>query len=216
MRCLSLLFLAMVGAAPNLWSRESAGNNTGCQRRDAYAADERAKVKPALIPLPPGAVIPEGWLRDWALDASHGITGHLDEYSATFGEAWRGHAFPARGANPDGTGWPLEQSSYWLDGAGRLAYILGDQELIAKVSKRLDIVVNGVLHGGDSFLYWRPKSVLNDEFESWAHSHMGRALVAYYQATGKPEVLAALIKVYGELLGGVTQGQINLLHGAAT
>jgi uncharacterized protein len=168
---------------------------------DIYSTAAAAKVKPAFVPLAPGAVSPRGWLRDWAVDAANGITGHLDEYSATFGEAWKGRPFTARGAYPDGTGWPLEQSSYWLDGAVRLAYILNDKALIQKVSQRLDRVVDGVLNGGESFIYWRPKSALSmghSDFNSWAHSHMGRALVAYYQATGDPRILKALVKVYRE------------------
>src|ERR1017187_6892177 len=154
------------------------------------------KVKPAFVPLPPGAVSPKGWLRDWAVDAAQGITGHLDEYSTTFHEAWKGYPFVARGAHPDGTGWPLEQSSYWLDGAVRLAYMLNDADLIKKVKERLDIVVTGVLKGGESFIYWRPKDVLTDTFNNWAHSHMGRALVAYYEASGDPKVLEAIVKGY--------------------
>jgi uncharacterized protein len=166
---------------------------------DVRSTTGTAKIKPVFVPLPPGAVSPKGWLRDWALDAANGITGHLDEYSATFGEAWKGHPFSARGARPDGTGWPLEQSSYWLDGAVRLAYILDDKALIQKVSKRLDMVVSGVLDGGETFIYWRPKSALStgrSDFNSLAHSHMGRALVAYYQATGDARILKALVKVY--------------------
>jgi hypothetical protein len=165
------------------------------------------KSPPVFVPLTPGAVTPEGWLRDWATDAAHGITGHLDEYSATFGEAWKAKGFEARGARPDGTGWPLEQSSYWLDGAVRLAYILNDTALINKVSERLNLVVDGVLNGGESFIYWKKNSeVLQDttkvtagpdfNFNNWAHSHMGRALVAYYQATGDKRILDALVKVY--------------------
>jgi hypothetical protein len=38
----------------------------------------------------------------------------------------------------------------------------------------------------------------NNEFNNWAHSHIGRALVAYYEASGKPRVLEALTKVYRE------------------
>ena len=160
------------------------------------------KVTPRFIPLLPGAVQPEGWIRDWAKDAASGITGHLDEYSPTFGEAWKGYGFKARGATANGGGWPLEQCSYWLDGAIRLGYILKDSALIKKASSRLDTVVAGVLRGGETFIYWLPKKALVDstqgwvEFNSWAHSHMGRALVAYYQATGKEKVLQALTKVY--------------------
>ncbi len=160
------------------------------------------KVSPVFVPLVPGAVTPEGWIRDWAKDAAKGIIGHLDEYSPTFGEAWKGYGFKARGAKPDGGGWPLEQCSYWLDGAVRLGYILKDSALIKKTSARLDNVVNGVLKGGETFVYWLPKKMMIDstqgwaEFNSWAHSHMGRALVAYYQASGDPRILQALTKVY--------------------
>jgi len=133
--------------------------------------------KPAFVPLPAGAV------RAQRVGCESGpwkprkrTTGHLDEYSATYGEACA--RFEAWGANQDGTGWPLEQSSYWLHGAVRLAYILNDKNLISKVRKCLDLVVDGVLNGGESFIYWRPQSVLADHFNSWAHSHMGRALVA--------------------------------------
>jgi hypothetical protein len=166
------------------------------RRLGTYSKGEAIRVKLAFVSLPPGAVSPAGWLKDWAGDALNGITGHLDEYSRVYAEAWKGYAFEARGAMPDGTGWPLEQSSYWLDGAVRLAWILGDEPLKQKVRKRLDRVVAGVLDGGASFIYWRPQSSVEDQFNSWAHSHMGRALVAYYQATGDPRVLEALVKVY--------------------
>ena len=33
---------------------------------------------PAFIPLPPGAVEPAGWLRDWCLSAAAGYTGPMD------------------------------------------------------------------------------------------------------------------------------------------
>ncbi len=109
-------------------------------------------VKPAFTPLPPGAIEPAGWLRDWALAARNGITGHLDEWSPTYRDAWKG---VQPGAPGDGTGWPLEQCSYWLDGALRLGYVLHDDALIKKVTDRLNLVVNGVNNGGNSFIYWK-------------------------------------------------------------
>jgi hypothetical protein len=168
------------------------------QKKNTLATAKEAEVKLGFFPLYPGAVKPGGWIRDWATSALSGITGHLDEWDPAFGEAWKGKGFQARGANAeDGTGWPLEQCGYWLDGAVRLAYIMNDTALINKVSKRLDLVVEGVLHGGESLIFWKPKTLVEqDGFNNWAHSHMGRALVAYYQATGKQSVLDALIKVY--------------------
>lgn len=159
-------------------------------------SSENAADRNSFSVLAPGAVEPRGWLLDWARAAADGITGHLDEYSTTFSEAWKGYGFEARGANPDGTGWPLEQCSYWLDGAIRLAYQLGDKKLLEKIQTRLDLVVNGVLKGGPSFIYWRPESAVNNQFNSWAHSHMGRALVAYYLASRDQRVLDALVAAY--------------------
>ncbi|GHV64610.1 hypothetical protein FACS1894199_03270 [Bacteroidia bacterium] len=168
-------------------------------KRDFLINDTSLKVKPAFIPLPAGAIYPQGWIKDEAILASQGITGHLDEWSATYGMAWKGVGFEARGTDPKtGMGWSLEQASYWLDGAVRLAYILNDTVLINKISSRLDMVVDGVLNGGKSFIYWQDVDFRNSGFNNWAHSHMGRALVAYYESTGNPRILEALTKVYGQ------------------
>ena len=156
-------------------------------------------VKPAFLPLPIGAVQPQGWLRDWAQSARHGITGHLDEWHPTFADGWKGIPIKAPGADADGTGWPIEQSAYWLDGAIRLGLVLHDDALVKKIRARLDPVVEGVnkAESGTSLIYWK-KGYKPQGFDSWAHSQMGRALVALYQGTGDKRVLDALVKVYAE------------------
>jgi hypothetical protein len=154
-------------------------------------------VKPVFLPLPIGSVQPQGWLRDWAQSAREGITGHLDEWHPTFADGWKGIPIKSTGANAEGTGWPIEQSAYWLDGALRLGLVLHDEALIKKIRARLDPVVDGVNKAefGTSFIYWR-KGYKPHGFDSWAHSQMGRALVALYQGTSDKRVLEALVKVY--------------------
>ena len=194
---LSLFFLLSSLCACNSANSPDNRDTVFLNKRDFIISDTSIKVKPAFISLPAGAVYPLGWINDWATAAADGITGHLDEWSVTYEMAWKGVGFKARGADPKtGTGWPLEQCSYWLDGAVRLAYILGDSALIRKVTGRLDMVVNGVLNGGKSFVYWQDMDYRNSSFNNWAHSHIGRALVAYYEATGAPRILEALRKVY--------------------
>ena len=92
-------------------------------------------IKPVFLPLPPGSVEPSGWLRDWAMAARDGITGHLDEYHPTFADAWKGIRIREGNAiSPDGTtGGPLEQCAYWFDGALRLGLVLHDEALIRKI-----------------------------------------------------------------------------------
>jgi len=170
-------------------------------KRDFIYTDSAIEVKPHFVSLPAGAVRPAGWVRDWAEAAANGITGHLDEWDPVYGMGWKGVGIQAVGADPsNGTGWPLEQCSYWLDGAVRLAYILQDSALIHKITERLDGVVNGVLENdGKSFVWWvKDLDFRNSNFNCWAHSHLGRALVAYYEATANPLILQALTKVYGQ------------------
>lgn len=194
---------AVAGAAGDpLHSADQAITPRGVFERVA-----RPLIKSCLVPLPPGAVEPHGWLRDWAESAANGVTGHLDEYHPVFADAWKGVAVKAPNAEADGTGWPLEQSSYWLDGLVRLGYILHDEKLIKKAKERLDLVVDGVNTNGTSFIYWQTKPPA--AFNSWAHSHMGRALVAYYQATGDKRILAALTIAYGNY--AVPMGSLDLV-----
>ena len=169
----------------------------------------------ALVPLRPGAVEPAGWLRDWAQAAREGITGHLDERHPTFADGWKGIPVKANGASPDGTGWPLEQSAYWLDGAIRLGFVLHDDALIAKIRARLDPVVEGVNRAdfGTSFIYWK-KGFKPSGFDSWAHSQMGRALLALYQGSGDQRVLDALVKVYADY--PTNMGEVRLDGGGVT
>jgi hypothetical protein len=164
-----------------------------------YERAARPAVPSALLPLPPGAVEPAGWLRDWALSARHGLTGHLDEYQVTFRDGWKGVPVDVPGNKLDGTGWPLEQCAYWLDGALRLGFVLHDEALIKKIRARLDPIVDGVnrVPFGTSLVYWKP-SYKPAGFDSWGHSQMGRALVALYQASGEKRVLDALVKVYAD------------------
>ncbi|MCX5677107.1 MAG: hypothetical protein NTX87_19130, partial [Planctomycetota bacterium] len=142
-----------------------------------YPRAAEPMVKPALVALPPGAVEPAGWLRDWALAARDGITGKLDERHATFRDGWKGIRINSTGAEADGTGWPIEQCAYWLDGALRLGLVLHDEPLLRRIKARLDPIVDGVNGGSKSFIYWK-KEMRPQGFNGWAHSHMGRALVA--------------------------------------
>ncbi len=67
---------------------------------------------------------------------------------------------------------------------------------MSKAAARLNLVVDGVNRGGSSFLYWKKDKPQG--FNSWAHSQMGRALVAWYQATGQQRILDALVRAYCE------------------
>ena len=128
--------------------------------------------------------------------AGKGITGHLDEYHAVFHDAWKGTPVAAPAAAADGTGWPLEQCAYWLNGLVELGFVLHDDALVQKATRRLTLVVDGVNRGGTSLIYWKKERPQG--FNLWAQSQMGRALVAWYAATGQQRILDALVRAYAD------------------
>ncbi len=87
----------------------------------AYSGELRA--------LPPGAVRPDGWLREYLEKQAAELGSKLPQISWPFsadywateqeGESW----------------WPWEQKAYWVDGATRLALVLQDEGLMAQVGK---------------------------------------------------------------------------------
>jgi hypothetical protein len=173
----------------------------GCSD-DAQTATPRVPV--AFTPLPPGAIEPRGWLRDWAVAARDGITGHLDERSPIFQHCWGGYGFKGINVTEDGLFAPLEQGGYWLDGLVRLALVLHDEGLLNKARSRLDPVVDGVLRSRTTLVWWKDRNTVDSSvnwltaFNCWAHSHMARAMLAYYEGTGDPRVLEALRIAYSE------------------
>ncbi|MBP3482719.1 MAG: glycoside hydrolase family 127 protein [Alistipes sp.] len=171
------------------------------QRRKASTENKELKA-PEYIPFSLGAIKPEGWLKEWADMAADGITGHLDERNVTFEKGWTGEIFTGRGIRKDATGWPLEQCAYWLDGAVRLAWLTDNKPLQEKTRRRMNIIVDSILSSPrEAFVYWTDAPVDSVEvkqhrFNNWACSHMARAMLGYYQATGDGKVVEALLKGY--------------------
>ncbi|MDG3006278.1 beta-L-arabinofuranosidase domain-containing protein [Paludisphaera mucosa] len=176
-------------------------------KRPIYGRPFEAKKRPALLPLPPGAVEPAGWLRDWCIAARDGYTGHMDDYDVAFRQAW------AADFRQKGEGlywykgaWPYEGGGYWFDGLARLGLALHDDALIGQAKARLDPVLNNMNDRGLLFLWWLDRSDPGDRaavkaalegWPLWTCGLLGRALSGYYAGTGDRRVLDAMIQAYG-------------------
>ncbi|MFH1268551.1 MAG: beta-L-arabinofuranosidase domain-containing protein, partial [Planctomycetota bacterium] len=166
-----------------------------------YGRPFEPPTRRALIPLPPGAVEPEGWLRDWCLAARDGYTGHMDEYHVEFQRAWAAdHTMTGdRLAWPKGA-WPYEGGGYWFDGLVRLGYVLHDDALVQQAKRRLDVVVTHMNADGILFLWWLNKNNPEDAkaitcdggWPIWACGLLGRGMAAYHAGSGDPRVLQTL------------------------
>ena len=144
---LAILSLTMRGVAEEAANPKAAKAN--------YARPFEPPTRPALIPLPPGAIEPQGWLRDWCLTARDGYTGHMDDVAVAFKQAWAAD-YKMTGDRlfwPNG-GWPYEGGGYWFDGLVRLGYALHDESLVDQAKARLGAVIDNISDKGFSFLWW--------------------------------------------------------------
>ncbi|MBU4461371.1 MAG: glycoside hydrolase family 127 protein, partial [Verrucomicrobia bacterium] len=172
-----------------------------------YARPFEPPTRPAFLELPPGAVEPRGWLRDWCLAARSGFTGHMDEYDAEFRRAWAAdHTMTGERLNWPKGGWPYEGGGYWFDGLGRLGFALHDEELIRQAKGRLDVVVSRMNPDGILFFWWLDKnnpddvkgSAVDHAWPLWASGLLGRAMTGYYAGSEDRRVLDALETAYGD------------------
>jgi uncharacterized protein len=176
-----------------------------------YGRPFEPPTRASFIPLPPGEIQPQRWLRDWCLTARDGYTGHMDEFHPDFGKAWAADyrmtgdqlSYWDKGA------WPYEGGGYWFEGLVRLGYALHDDLLIHQANTRLGVVVSNMNENSILFMWWldrnNPEHVQAaakaaggeaQEWPIWANGLLGRALAAYYAGSGDKQALRAMEMAY--------------------
>lgn len=188
-----------------------------------YARPFEPSTRPALIPLPPGAVEPAGWLRDWCLAARDGFTGHMDEYDDEFKRAWApDHKMTGDGLLWHKGAWPYEGGGYWFDGLARLGFALHDEGMIQQAKRRLYAVADHMNTDGLLFLWWLDRdnpdhrkavSAALEGWPLWACGLLGRAITGFYAGSGDEHILEALEKAYSgdpDCLRSITGNVSNL------
>ena len=136
----------------------------------------RPPLQPAaFLPLPLGAVRPQGWLLDQLKVQANGLTGHIDEFWPDLGlqSGWLGGA---------GEAW--ERGPYYCDGLVPLAYLLDDPGLIAKANKWISWTLQSTQPNGQ----FGPQR--NNDW--WPRMVMLKALTSYYEATADRRVIALM------------------------
>ena len=172
-----------------------------------YARPFEPPTRPAFLPLPPGAIEPAGWLRDWCVAARDGFTGHMDEYDDEFKRAWApDHRMTGEGLFWYKGAWPYEGGGYWFDGLARLGFALHDEALIQQAKRRLYAVADPMNTNGLLFLWWLDRNQPGDRnavnaalegWPLWACGLLGRAMTGYYAGSRDPRILEALEQAYG-------------------
>ena len=140
---------------------------------------------------------PRGWLRRQLEIQAEGLSGNLDKiWPDIRNSAWTGG---------DKEGW--ERVPYWLDGFIPLAYLLEDEDMIARAKKYIDAIIASQKPDG-----WICPCADDERkaYDTWALQLISKTLTVYYQCSGDeriPEVIYNVLKNYHNMLKG---GEITL------
>ena len=147
----------------------------------------------------PKEIKPTGWLYRQLKIQAEGLSGNLDKMWPDIRDsAWIGG---------DCEGW--ERVPYWLDGFIPLAYLLQDEDMIARAKKYIDAIISRQQADG----WICPCSEEEKEsYDTWAIQLIAKVLTVYYQCSGDtriPQVLYKTLKNYYQLL---KDGRIRLFR----
>ena len=137
---------------------------------------------------------PEGWLRRQLEIQAESLSGNLDKvWRDVRDSAWIGG---------DAEGW--ERVPYWLDGFIPLAYLLENEDMIARAKKYIDAILSYQKESG-----WICPCSEEEipTYDSWAVQLISKVLVVYYECSRDeriPDVLYRVMKNYHTLLSSGT------------
>ena len=154
-----------------------------------YVGNRPPLVPAQFLALPPGAVSPRGWLREFLNRQRDGLCGHLGEISA-----WLQKADNAW-LSPDGKGqYGWEELPYWLKGYIQLAYIFHDPKMIAESQ----VWIEGAIHSQRADGDFGPDQKFDDDGsrDFWANMLMLFCLQTYYEHAPDPRVLDMMTKYF--------------------
>jgi len=141
----------------------------------------------ALLKLPVGSIVPQGWLGKYLELQKDGLTGHLGEISAWLSKknnAW---------LSTDGKGeYGWEEVPYWLKGYANLGYILKDPKIIAESKIWLEAAIKSQRPDG----YFGPLILRNNKPDLWGNMIMLWCLQSYYEYSGDQRVLTLMTNYF--------------------
>ncbi len=124
---------------------------------------------------------PQGWLRDQLRVQADGLSGHLDKVWPDVRDSkWIGGARD---------GW--ERMPYWLDGFVPLAFLLQDEDMMARARKYIDIIISRQEEDG-----WICPCAIEERngYDLWSGFLMAKVLAQYADYTDDPKVEEALYR----------------------
>ena len=143
--------------------------------------------------FPLGSIRAEGFLKDQMLIGKDGMAGHLYEIEPEmiYYPFVDKRPVPAWGSG-DQSGWGAEISGNYWAGYIAFAYILNDPEMIAIAEEWVNKVLKNQRADGYLGTYFEEDADIYEDFNAWGTNCGMRALLAFYEATGRQDVLDAV------------------------
>lgn len=145
--------------------------------------------------FPLGTIQAQGFLKDQMLRGKDGMAGHLyelepgmimDPYiNRTSVDSWSGH---------DQLGWGAEISGNYWSGYIQYAYTLNDKEMIDIATDWVNKMLTKQREDGYLGTYDTPDANVYEDYNAWGTFCVMRGLIAFYEVTGRKDVLDAIHK----------------------
>ncbi len=134
----------------------------------------------AFVPLPLGALRPEGWLRRELALQNSGLAGHLqDFYAGVANSTWLGG---------NDKGYSEEAFVYWLRGTVGAAHLLNDSRLLQNVGAAFDYILGHQTASG----WLGPDDAPASGNQLWPRFLLTAALEQHLEGAGDARVVPAL------------------------
>ena len=154
---------------------------------------------------PLGAIQARGFLQEQMLRGKNGICGHLHELEPKMiADPFINRTPVPAWAKGNQEGWGAEISGNYWTSYIQYAYTLNDPEMIKTASQWVNAMIKKQRADGYLGTYCDETSDPFDDYNAWGTASAMRGLLAFYEVTGRKDVLEA---VYRCMLWFVSTGQ---------
>jgi len=178
---------------------------------NSFYSGNRPPLEPSrFVPLPTGAIVPNGWLLTILKRQADGLSGHLEEISSWLRKT--DNSWLNKEGKPGQKGW--EEVPYWLRGYIELAYLLKDLKMIEESKFWIEAAINTQRPNGDFGPDLQlPQHARPDPMhpggirDFWPNMVMLFCLESYYDQTRDPRVPELMTRYFAYQLS-LPDGQL--------
>ena len=144
--------------------------------------------------FPLGTIKAEGFLKEQLLIGKDGMAGHLYELEPEMiRDPYINKSYVKRWGPSIQSGWGAEISGNYWSGYIQHAFTLGDEEMINIATDWVNKMMTKQKEDGYLGTYYEEDARIYEDYNAWGTSCAMRGLIAFYEATGRKDVLDAVL-----------------------